>query len=126
MDESTNPYEAKLTFVVKLHKDFIGKQRLQDIKEKGTPRVRVGLLTVNRVIPRHGFEILSEGKPIGTVTSGTLSPLVNTGIAMGYVRRESAQEGRLVELKVRERVEKAKIVRTPFYDTTKYGYSRKT
>jgi aminomethyltransferase len=125
MDENTNPYEAKLNFVVKLHKEFIGKQRLQAIKEKGTPRVRVGLLTVKRVIPRHGFGIVGEGKPIGTVSSGTLSPILNTGIAMGYIQRESAQEGRFVDIQVRERIEKAKIVKTPFYDTTRYGYSRK-
>lgn len=125
MDENTNPYEAKLNFVVKLNKDFIGKQRLQAIKEKGTPRVRVGLLTVNRVIPRHGFGITCEGKPVGTVSSGTLSPLLNSGIAMGYVQRELAREGQLVDIQVRERVEKAKIVRTPFYDTTRYGYARK-
>jgi len=125
MDENTNPYEAKLNFVVKLNKDFIGKQRLQAIKEKGTPRVRVGLLTINRVIPRHGFSITCEGKPVGTVSSGTLSPLLNSGIAMGYVQRELAREGQLVDIQVRERVEKAKIVRTPFYDTTRYGYARK-
>jgi aminomethyltransferase len=125
MDEYTNPYEAKLGFVVKLHKDFVGRQALQAIKEKGTQRVRVALVTVNRVIPRHGFGIASEGKLIGTVSSGTLSPLLNTGIAMGYVQRESAKEGGLVDIQVRERSEKAKIVKTPFYDTTRYGYSRK-
>jgi aminomethyltransferase len=125
MDESTNPYEAKLNFVVKLQKEFIGKRRLQTIKEKGTSRVRVGLLMMSRVIPRHGFRIASEGRPLGTVTSGTLSPLLNTGIAMGYVESESAQGGRFVDVQVRDRIEKAKIVKTPFYDTTRYGHTRK-
>jgi len=125
MDEKTNPYEAKLGFVVKLHKDFIGKKKLQEIKERGTPRVRVGITTARRVIPRHGFNIIHEGREVGSVTSGTLSPLINTGIGMGYVNTEIAREGNVVEIHVRDRLEEAKIVRPPFYDTSRYGYSRK-
>jgi aminomethyltransferase len=126
MDEDTNPYEAKLNFVVKLQKDFIGKDRLQTIKEKGPLRIRVGLRTSRRVIPRHGFQIISNGRIIGHVTSGTLSYLLDTGIAMGYVERDSSQEGNVIQIRIRERMEEAKIVKTPFYDTSQYGYSRKS
>lgn len=125
MDEETNPYEAKLGFVVKLHKDFIGKKRLQEIKDKGTPRLRVGITTARRVIPRHGFHIIHEGREVGSVTSGTLSPLINTGIGMGYVNAEIARAGNVVQIHVRDRLEEARIVRPPFYDTSKYGYTRK-
>ena len=125
MDEGTNPYEAKLNFVVKLQKDFIGRERLQEIKLRGTRRIRVGLVTSRRVIPRHGFDITDNGKAVGHVTSGTLSYLLDTGIAMGYVERDSAHEGNMVDIHVRERTEEAKIVKTPFYDTTRFGYSRK-
>jgi aminomethyltransferase len=125
MDERTNPYEARLGFVVKLNKEFIGKKKLQEIKEKGTEKTRVGLITTRRVIPRHGFSILHDGRNVGTVTSGTLSPLLNTGIAMGYIGTEIAQEGSVVGIQVRDRREEAKIVKPPFYDTSRYGYSRK-
>lgn len=125
MDENTNPYEAKLSFAVKLHKDFFGKERLLQIKEKGTPRVRVGLVMENRVIPRHGFEIAMSDRSLGTVTSGTLSPILNTGIAMGYVQKEAAKEGSLLDVQIRGRPEKAKIVKPPFYDANVYGYARK-
>ena len=125
MDEKTNPYEARLSFVVKLSKNFIGRETLQQIKEKGTARVRIGLVTEKRVPPRHGFPIASKGKTVGSVTSGTLSPLLNTGIAMGYVEKESALEGMALEIQVRNRMEGAKIVKPPFYDTTRYGYARK-
>ena len=125
MDEKTNPIEAKLGFVVKLHKEFIGRQRIREIKEKGTQRTRVGLLTTKRVIPRHGFNIIQDGQPGGVVTSGTLSPLLNTGIAMGYIKTELAREGGIVQIEIRERLEEAKIVKPPFYDTNRYGYSRK-
>ena len=126
MDENTNPYEAKLSFVVKLHKDFIGKQKLQQAREKGPSRVRIGMVTENRVIPRHGFSTFHQGKTVGTVTSGSLSPTLNNGIAMGYVTKEASEEGTILDIQVRDRMERAKVVKTPFYDTTMYGYSRKT
>jgi len=125
IDEKTNPFEARLGFVVKLHKDFIGRQKLQEIKEKGTQRVRAGLVTLRRAIPRHGFAINKQGRHVGIVTSGTLSPLLNTGIAMGYVERDSSQDGIILEVHIRDRMEGAKVVKLPFYDTTKYGYMRK-
>jgi aminomethyltransferase len=125
MDEKTNPYEARLGFVVKLQKEFIGRGRLQEIKNTGTSKSRVGLVTTKRVIPRHGFDILQNEKKVGTVTSGTLSPTLNTGIAMGYVNTETAKEGSAVSVQIRDRREEGKIVKTPFYDTSTWGYARK-
>ena len=78
----------------------------------------MGLVTEKRVIPRHGFRLFLQGKNIGTVTSGSLSPILNTGIAIGYVEREFAEEGAELDIQVRDRMEKAKVVRPPFYDTT--------
>ena len=126
MNENTNPYEARLGFVVKLYKDFIGKQKLQAAKERGPSRVRVGMVTKQRVIPRHGFQILREGSTVGVITSGSLSPTLNTGVAMGYVEKTAAQEGTELDVRIRDRTEKTKVVKPPFYDTTRYGYSRKT
>ena len=125
MDEKTNPYEARLGFVVKLHKNFVGKQKLQETKEKGLSRIRVGLATERRVIPRHGYSIFSQASAVGTVCSGSLSPILNTGIAMGYVQKEAGEEGIVLDINVRGRMEKAKVAKMPFYDTARYGHSRK-
>jgi aminomethyltransferase len=124
MDESTNPYEAKLGFVVNLKKSFIGRPCIEEIKQKGTLRSRIGLVTVNRVIPRHGFQIFRSGVGVGEVTSGTLSPILNKGIAIGYVRTEDARFNSF-EITIRDRNEDARAVKPPFYDTNKYGYARK-
>jgi aminomethyltransferase len=78
------------------------------------------------VIPRHGFSLLLNEEEIGRVTSGTLSPLLDRGIAMAYVTPQYANQGDLVMVQIRDRLEGARLVKTPFYDTTKYGYSRKT
>lgn len=125
MDECTNPFEAKLGFAVKLQKDFVGKEKLVRFKEKGTLRVRIGLVMQNKAIPRHGHEIAVNGGSAGRVTSGTFSPLVNTGIAMGYVEKSTAIDGFIVEVQIRSRAEKAKIVKPPFYDLNRYGYARR-
>jgi len=124
MDEHTNPYEARLGFVVKLYKNFIGKRRLQAAKETGPSKVRVGLVTKRRVIPRPGFHIFREGRNVGAVTSGSLSPILNTGIAMGYVERVIAEEGVEFDVQIRDRLERTSLVKPPFYDVTRYGYSR--
>jgi aminomethyltransferase len=124
MDESTNPYEAKLGFVVKFSKDFIGRNRLEEIKKKGTEKSRVGLVTVNRVIPRNGYHILGSGKTVGEVTSGSLSPIVDRGIAMGYVGTNALSADSFA-IVIRERAEAARLVKPPFYDPTRYGYTRK-
>ena len=66
-----------------------------------------------------------DEEKIGYVTSGTFSPLLKYGIAMGYVQTEHAVVGETVTVKIRNKQAKAEIVKFPFYDPNKYGYTRK-
>ena len=127
IDETTTPLEAALGFVVKLQKDrFIGKEILAEQKAEGTRRKRVGITMTDPGIPRQGFEILDESKErMGGITSGTFSPLLNIGIGMGYVQTLYTQEGNAVNVMIRGKTARGKIVAFPFYDTEKYGYKRK-
>jgi aminomethyltransferase len=126
IDENTNPLEARLGFAVKFHKEFIGKQTLLELKAAGhISKTRIGLATLTRVIPRHGFEIFSQERKVGNITSGTLSPTTDRGIAMGYVEDKATREGDIIEVKIRERFEKGAIVKPPFYDPGKFGHTRK-
>jgi aminomethyltransferase len=127
IDEKTTPLEAALSFVVKLQKDnFIGKEALLKQKNEGIKRKRVGIRMIEQGIPRPGFEIYSgNNEKIGHITSGTFSPLLKCGIGMAYVDMSSAQEGNIVNVKIRGKMAKAKIVDFPFYDANKYGYKRK-
>ena len=124
IDESINPLEARLGFVVKLDKNFIGRAPLQQVKQKGPNKTRIGLMTMNRVIPRHGFRIFQSGQEVGEVTSGSLSPILDKGIAMGYVHSKGAYVDSY-DVMIRERIEPTKLVKPPFYDTQKYGYARR-
>jgi len=127
IDENTTPLEAGLGFAVKLQKNsFVGKDALLKQKTDGIKRKRVGIKMVDEGIPRQGFEICDDaGERIGYLTSGTFSPLLKLGIGMGYVQLPSAQEGKTVSVKIRDRMAEAKISAFPFYDSEKYGYKRK-
>jgi aminomethyltransferase len=128
IDEATTPLEASLGFVVKLQKDrFLGKEALQKQKAEGIKRKRIGIRLIDQGIPRRGFEIYAnDGEKIGRLTSGTFSPLLKTGIGMGYVATSAAKEGNIVGVKVRNRIVRAVTATFPLYDTEKYGFRRKT
>ena len=70
---------------------------------------------VERAIPRHGYAIIHQGNPAGTVTSGSFGPSVERGIGMGYVRTELAAVGTDLAVEIRGRAEPARVARTPFH-----------
>jgi aminomethyltransferase len=126
IDEDTNPFEARLRWVVKLKKgrDFIGKEALMRIAEEGVRRTRVGIALEEKGIPRRGYEIWNQ-EVIGTVTSGGYSPTLDRGIAMGYVPPEYSKLETPVRIKIRDRLLRGKIVKFhPFYDESRYGWRR--
>jgi len=126
IDETINPYEARLGFTVKLTKaDFIGKKSLETQKAEGTKRVRIGLKATTQGIPRPNCEIVKDAEIIGKLTSGTLSPTLNCGVGMGYVPREHATEGQILAIMVRGKRLESVVTKFPFYNTDKYGWQRK-
>lgn len=108
------PLEATLGWTVNWDHNFIGKEALLKQKEKATYERMTCLLCVDKGIPRHGCEIQKEGKKVGIVTSGTLSPCLNVGIAMGYVQPDCRAEGSMLDIIVRDKPLKAKVVKPPF------------
>jgi len=127
IDETTTPLEAGIGFVVKLKKDsFIGKDALVKQKTEGIKKRRVGLRMLEKGIPRPQQEVWKQGERIGQVTSGTFSPILKCGISMAYVSTQHANEGEKVEVKIRDKLVEAEIVKFPFYDPAQYGHGRKT
>ncbi|PEN14932.1 glycine cleavage system protein T [Longibacter salinarum] len=90
--EETNPYEAGLGWVVKLDAGpFVGREALEAIKTEGPARTLVGFVATERGIPRSGYPIeTADGNEIGVVTSGSQSPMLETGIGLGYVPNDAA------------------------------------
>ncbi len=116
IDETTNPIEAGLGWITKLSKGvFNGSGVIAKVKEEGPKRKLVGFLTeTERFIPRHGYKIFSDGKEVGYVTSGNMSPSLGKPIALGYVPAELAKAGTKIEIEARKKFFTAEIVKTPF------------
>ena len=116
--ESTSPLEAGLGWITKINErnDFIDKEYLSKQKEEGVTRRLRGFEMIDKGIPRPHYDILStEGKVIGEVTSGTMSPSLDKGIGMGYVKKEHAKFDTEIFIRIRNKLLKARIVKTPFY-----------
>lgn len=116
LDEEHTPLESRLGWVTKLDKGpFVGRMALLAQQEAGVPRRLVGLTVAGRGFPRPGYAILSGGETIGRLTSGTVSPSLGIGIALGYVESEKATPGTRLEIDARGRALDAVVVRPPFY-----------
>jgi len=116
IDENTSPVEAKLNWVVRLEKpDFVGKNAIMDLKEKGPNRVRVGFKMKERGIPRQSQDIFVDAKAVGKVSSGTFSPTLSVGVGMGYVPPSLAVVGETFSVGIRDRRVQAEVVNLPFY-----------
>ena len=113
LDEETTPLEAGISWVVKFGaSDFIGRDALAGQKEKGVPRRTVALSLAGRNIPRQGAPVLRDGRPVGVITSGTFSPVLEHGIGLARVESSVATLPLAVEL--RGQAIAAETVKLPF------------
>jgi aminomethyltransferase len=115
LTEETTPIEAGLGKFVAFDKDeFIGREALAAQKEKGVARRLVAFkMTANSPPPRSHYAIVSGGRRIGKVTSGTQSPTLDTGIGMGYVETGATQVGSCIEIEIRGKNYQAVIEQKP-------------
>lgn len=116
-----SPLEAGIGFAVKLNKeaDFLGKEALKEQKEKGVPRKLVGLEMIERGIPRHGYTVYSGEEKIGEVTTGTQSPTLKKNIGLALVSKEFGELDSEIDVEIRGKKVKAKIISAPFYKRAK-------
>lgn len=126
LSEDITPLEAGLGFFVKLDKpNFIGKEALVKQKQEGLKRKIVGFEMAERGIPRHGYDVLADGKKIGFVTTGYYSPSLKKNIGLAMVDIQYSTLETPIEIKVRKRNVKAKVVSKKFY-TKNYNKNTKT
>ena len=122
LSEEINVFEAGLTHWLKLEKGpFIGRDALLAVQAAGGPRRKVvGLEMVERGIARDGYQVLdTEGREIGTVTSGSPAPFLKSNIAMAILPAAVATSGRDVLIQVRTNQVRARQVPLPFYKRAK-------
>jgi aminomethyltransferase len=115
IDAHTTPIEAALGWACDLNKNFVGRDALLKQKLEGVKKKLVGFEMVERGIARSGYEIASNGKVVGYVTSGMFAPTLEKNIGLGYVPPELAQIGAEFDILIRGKPTKARVVKTPFY-----------
>jgi aminomethyltransferase len=120
LNEEINPVEANLKWAIAKKRreegGFNGWEAIKENLEKGSPKLRVGILPEGKIIAREGTKIFSiDDKEIGVVTSGTFGPSVNMPVAMGYIASNFSEIGTKIKLEVRGKKYDAKVADLPFY-----------
>src|SRR5205823_6252804 len=112
--------EAGIGWTVKLEKgEFVGKAVLARQKEQGTERKLVGFKMTGPGIARHGHAVVSDGKEVGQVTSGSRAPTLKENIGLAYVPANLAKPGTPIAVRIRDKDVPAQVVPTPFYKRKK-------
>jgi aminomethyltransferase len=126
IDEKTNPFEAGLSWVLSAGKaDYVGSEAASRIKDAQAKAVTKGII-LDQGIPRHGFDVLdNSGGKIGTVTSGTFSPILKKGIALSRVVA-SVSDAEKPWVMIRDSKSSGRFAKPPFYDEKVYGWKRQS
>jgi len=110
--DTVTPLDSALKWCVKMNKvNFIGKESLSKIN----PSFRLVKLSLEKGIPRQGYEVLnSSDEIIGAVTSGTMSVSLNFGIALARIDKNKFPDDKKFFIKVRNKVYNANLHSKPF------------
>jgi aminomethyltransferase len=116
-----NPYAAGVGWAVKLAKgEFVGREPLRRFKDH-PGQARVGLRLEGKRIARQGSPVLRDGRPVGSVTSGTFAPSLGQSLAMALIEPTDAVPGTPLSVEVRGHLESAVVVKLPFYQRAAAG-----
>jgi aminomethyltransferase len=94
-----------------LDTEFTGVERLREVKERGPEQKLVPFAMTEKAIPRHGMPIDGGGE----VTSGSLSPMLDVGIGLGYVPAAASKPGTELVIDVRGKPRRAEVKKKPLY-----------
>lgn len=115
ISKDISPLEAGLGIFVKLSKEsFIGKDALAKQKAEGLKRKTVGFEMIDKGIPRHGYEVAVDGKVIGFVTTGYMSPTLKKSIGLALIDADYAVLGTKIDIIVRNKPLKAEVISKKF------------
>ena len=115
IDEATTPLEAGLSMFVNFDTSFVGKEALLRQKEQGVGRSKVAFKVAGRRSPRHHYDIVADGRTIGTVTSGVFSPMLGCGVGIGLVEGEGLALGTPLTISHERITMEAAVCELPFF-----------
>ena len=116
INRETTPWEANLGWICKLDKpEFLGRERLAALRSQPPARRLVGLEMIEPGIARDGYPLFHQGEAVGAVTSGSPAPFLQRNLALAYLPPALAAPGAEVEVAIRARRARARVVPIPFY-----------
>jgi aminomethyltransferase len=116
LTEEIDSISAGHRWCIDLTKDFIGAKAMRAVDEQGPERTLVGLRLAGKRAARQGQAILdASGRAVGTITSGSFSPTLETPIALGYVEPAVDEPGTALQVDIRGTHAEAQVVPLPFY-----------
>lgn len=111
------PIMAGLGMFVKLDKEeFVGRDALAKQKAEGVAQKLVGIELQDKAIPRHGYTVMKDGQPIGTVTTGYHTISTDKSVCMALIDSQYAPLGTELEVQIRKKVFPGTVVKKRFYD----------
>ncbi len=112
LTDEVNPYDAGLAWTVRASKTkFIGKDALLPKPAK----YKLIKLILDKGIPREGYSVMnSSNEVIGAVTSGTMSVVLNKGIALARIEIDKAPSNEVFLVDIRQKPYPAQLVKKPF------------
>ncbi len=114
LGEGITPLQAGIGWVVRFEKgEFRGRAALEAERDRGVTRRLRGLLVEGRRPPRSGNAVLIDGQPVGEITSGNFSPMLERSIALAFLPPDVA-DGAAVEIDVRGNLTNAVVTKPPF------------
>jgi aminomethyltransferase len=120
LDDDISTLEANLGWITKLQKgDFVGRDKIAELKEAGIKRKLVGFEMKEPGIARDGFDVYVGDEKVGVVTSGSPAPFLKKNIGYAFVPPEFANAGQEIRIDVRGKPLAAEVVPTPFYKRQK-------
>ncbi len=117
LNEQTTPLEAGLTWTLDLKKEaiFVGAEALRAQRTAGGYRRLRGFRMLKRGIPRPDYPVFDQhGEQVGTVTSGTHSPVLGEGIGLAYLQSGVQKIGTEVYIDMKGKRQPALVVKLPF------------
>jgi aminomethyltransferase len=110
-----NPIEAGLGWCCVEATGFVGSEAVARARAEGPAETLAPFKIEGAGIPRQGNPVRRDDERVGEVTSGTLSPSLEVGIGMAYVRTDLSEPGTEVEIDVRGKRRPARIASKPLY-----------
>jgi aminomethyltransferase len=122
IDDTTSPIEAGLGWATKFvdGNDFIMRDYHEKLKTDKPETMLKAFVMNERGIPRQHYKAYNEeGEEIGEVTSGTMSPMMHTGIGLAYLKQGYWKSGTKIYIGVRRKKLEAEVVKPPIFKDQK-------